>query len=106
MRLDLACLLMNKPALLTHGNYIHPAYRIRKGKDISWAGKSVDAERPDGQVSGIVKRYQKLEVACDKVMSLGTKILWRNAICDDSTGNHCLAHVVFHRAGAVDDAYP
>jgi hypothetical protein len=49
---------MSATKLLRHGENIKPEYLAKPGKT-GPAGKSTNASRPDGQVSGTVKRYRK-----------------------------------------------
>jgi hypothetical protein len=56
--------------LRPHGTNIKPIYATGSDNP-SWAGSSTDAERPDGQVSGIVKRFAKSLKAADKPTALG-----------------------------------
>ena len=58
---------MRTPSLMPHGSYIRPEYLSGDGQ--SNAGKSIDAERSDGQFSGIVKRFKKKDRASDIVLS-------------------------------------
>lgn len=62
---------MNTPRLIRHGENIKPHYAPAPGQRESWAGKSTPEERPDGNTSGIVKRYSKSKRASEKVMSGG-----------------------------------
>lgn len=62
---------MNAPSLRRHGDSVKPQYQQAAGESESWAGKSTDEERPDGNVSGIVRRYKKGLRASDAVDSLG-----------------------------------
>ena len=50
---------MSAPRLIRHGENIKPHYAPEHGDTESWAGKSTVEERPDGNASGIVKRYLK-----------------------------------------------
>ena len=61
---------MNTLNLRRHGENTKPIY-LAQGDSPSWAGASTDAERPDGQTSGIVKRYARSVVAADKATALG-----------------------------------
>jgi hypothetical protein len=56
--------------LLRHGANIKPIYATGS-EAASWAGNSTDAERPDGQVSGIVKRFAKSNQAAAQPTALG-----------------------------------
>ena len=58
-------------SILHHGEYRSPYYKPILGNGPSWAGRSTDAERPDGQVSGIVRRYKKTERACTETVTMG-----------------------------------
>lgn len=62
---------MSTLQLIRHGENIKPHYAPAPGQSESWAGKSTDAERTDGNISGIVKRYSKHESASDKVQTAG-----------------------------------
>lgn len=61
---------MNIPVLARHGENIKPAYASSSVTGGSPVGQSTDAARPDGNVSGIVKRYGKREPAAPKPISL------------------------------------
>jgi hypothetical protein len=66
--------------LLRHGTNIKPLYSTG-GEGTSWAGSSTDAERPDGQISGIVKRFAKSNPAAAKPTALGLlKTQFPNAV--------------------------
>ena len=54
---------MSVPKVLKHGEHVNPHYAPATGQTQSWAGKSTDAERKDGEITGIVKRYAKRERA-------------------------------------------
>lgn len=56
--------------LRRHGSNIKPIYAT-SGDSPSWAGRSTDSERPDGQVSGIVKRFAKSIQVATKPTVLG-----------------------------------
>ena len=61
--------MMNELFLRRHGENVKPFYA--GANRTSWAGKSTDAERPDGKVSGIVKRFSKKGIAAEKPTALG-----------------------------------
>ena len=72
---------MSAPTLTRHGEHVKPHYAPVEGETTSWAGQSTDTERPDGQVTGIVKRYDKSEQACAKSISFGLiKTIYAHAI--------------------------
>ena len=62
---------MSTPPLIRHGQYANLYYPMVPGFNESWAGKSTPEERPDGDTSGIVKRYSKNTKARDTVMTAG-----------------------------------
>jgi len=62
---------MSTPRLIRHGQYANPYYPMVPSFNESWAGKSTPEERPDGDTSGIVKRYSKNTKARDTVMTAG-----------------------------------
>ena len=62
---------MSTPRLIRHGQYANPYYPMVPSFNESWAGKSTPEERPDGDTSGIVKRYSKSTKARDTVMTAG-----------------------------------
>ena len=57
--------------LVHHGEHVKPHYVPAPGEVDNWAGKSTDEERPDGNTSGIVKRYDKGAKASEMAASLG-----------------------------------
>ena len=59
---------MSEVSLRRHGENINPMYASSSGA--SRAGSSTDAERPDGEVSG-VKRYKKDEETSASVTAIG-----------------------------------
>ena len=61
---------MKTLTLLRHGSNIKPIY-ASSGDSPSWTGSSTDAERPGGQVSGIVERFAKSVQAAAKTTSCG-----------------------------------
>jgi hypothetical protein len=61
---------MTELNLRHHGENINPYYAANSDLS-SWAGESTDLARPDGNVSGIVKRYTKMEQFCAPVTALG-----------------------------------
>jgi hypothetical protein len=61
---------MSAPELARHGQNVKPAYASTSPTGPSPVGQSTDAERPDGNLSGIVKRYSKRESAAPKPISL------------------------------------
>lgn len=62
---------MNAPSLIRHGAHVKPHYAPAPGEVASWAGKSTDEDRPDGNNSGIVKRYSKKQKASEVTHALG-----------------------------------
>jgi hypothetical protein len=58
---------MSTLPLSQHGTYVNPSYVYANGG--TSIGKSVDAERPDGQLSGIVKRFEKTASASESTLS-------------------------------------
>jgi hypothetical protein len=60
---------MSTLKLIRHGEHVKPHYVPAAGETTSWAGQSTDTDRPDGQVSGIVKRYSKTEKVSEKAIS-------------------------------------
>nr|WP_315202675.1 DUF6708 domain-containing protein [uncultured Albidiferax sp.] len=62
---------MSTPPLMAHGQHVKPHYTPPLGQVNHWAGKSTDAERPDGNASGIVKRYKMHKRASDKPLDMG-----------------------------------
>ncbi len=56
--------------LRRHGENVNPIYAATSG-GAGWAGNSTDLERPDGQMSGIVKRFRKDEEASSTVTAIG-----------------------------------
>ena len=61
---------MSAPVLARHGQNVKPVYASPGPTGASPVGQSTDAERPDGNLSGIVKRYSKRESAAPKPISL------------------------------------
>ncbi len=61
---------MRELSLRRHGENINPTYSAAGG-GASSVGRSTDLERPDGEVSGIVKRYKKDEEASARVTAIG-----------------------------------
>lgn len=71
---------MQTTSLVRHGEHIKPAYASTEDKP-GWAGKSTDAERKGGQVSGIVERFNKKKSASKTALALGLiKSSFRDAI--------------------------
>ena len=62
---------MSAPQLIRHGKNIKPHYAPDPGQAENWAGKSTAEERPDGNSSGIVKRYDKRTKVSEMAASLG-----------------------------------
>jgi hypothetical protein len=62
---------VSAPALRHHGQNIKPQYAAGQGQSEGWAGKSTVEERPDGNATGIVKRFGKRDRASSKALSLG-----------------------------------
>lgn len=62
---------MITPNLYRHGEYLKPNYISKKLGEAGSAGGSTDEDRPDGQVSGIVKRYKKNEQSSINENSFG-----------------------------------
>ena len=61
---------MSELKLQRHGETIKPVY-APTSRGVSWAGSSTNFERPDGEISGIVKRYNKHEEASNTVTAIG-----------------------------------
>ena len=57
--------------VLRHGERLRPEYLPATGQDEGWAGKSTAEERPDGQVTGIVRRFSPKECAASEAVDLG-----------------------------------
>ena len=71
---------ISRPKLQRHGEHISPDYVNSKGM-AGVAGNSTDAERPDGQIAGIVKRFGKSTPAAEKPTALHLlKTGYRDAI--------------------------
>lgn len=66
--------------LLRHGQRVRPEYEAPPGKTEGTMGASTDEQRPDGQVSGIVKRFKKDEAAAYDPQALG----WIKAVYQDA----------------------
>ena len=62
---------MSALPLKRHGEHVKPHYAPTPGDAEGWAGKSTADERPDGNVSGIVKRYDKRIRASEVPNTLG-----------------------------------
>jgi len=62
---------MSASKVLKHGEHVNPHYAPATGQTQSWAGKSTDAERKGGEVSGIVTRYSKRERASTTPVAMG-----------------------------------
>ena len=62
---------MSALRLIRHGENVKPHYSPEPGQTENWAGKSTPEERPDGNNSGIVKRYSKRTKAREIAVSLG-----------------------------------
>lgn len=62
---------MTSQVLLRHGEHTKPHYEVSPDAEAGWAGRSTDAERPDGKASGIVRRYRKSERVSDTPYSMG-----------------------------------
>lgn len=65
--------------LLRHGQRVRPEYEALPGETEGSMGASTDEQRPVGQVSGIVKRFQKDEAAAYDPQALG----WIKAVYPD-----------------------
>lgn len=86
---------MRNLGLRRHGENIHPAYATTSG-EASLARSSTDAERPGEEVSGIVKRYKKDEVAAPNVTAIGLiKSSYVDAIEYTGISNHVRGLVIF-----------
>lgn len=59
------------PPLIRHGTHVKPHYVPEPGDIDSWAGISTDEARPDGNDTGIVKRYNKRQQAGETPQTLG-----------------------------------
>jgi len=62
---------MSASKVLKHGEHANPHYAPAIGQTQSWVGKSTDAERKGGEVSGIVTRYSKRERASTTPVAMG-----------------------------------
>ena len=62
---------MKQPRMARHGERVKPHYAPQPGQTQGHAGTSTDETRPDGKVSGIVKRYGKGERANNVAVALG-----------------------------------
>ena len=62
---------MKQPRMARHGEHVKPHYAPEPGQTQGHAGTSTDETRPDGDLSGIVKRYAKGERANDVAIALG-----------------------------------
>lgn len=71
---------MNSLALLRHGQRVRPEYEAMPGETEGAQGVSTDEQRPDGQASGIVKRFKKNEDVAYNPQALG----WIKAIYPDA----------------------
>jgi hypothetical protein len=80
---------MKELLLRRHGEVVSPAYAAYNG-DPSWAGKSTSVERSDGEVSGVVKRYEKHAEASSEVHALG---LIKNTFSESIEYTGIAAHV-------------
>ena len=86
---------MRELSVRRHGENIGPTYTATSG-DASWAGKSTDQDRPDGEVSGVVKRFKKDEEACPSVTGIGLiKQVQNDAIEYTGIAAHVRGLVVF-----------
>lgn len=63
--------MMRAPPLIPHGAHVKPHYAPAPGEIDSWAGISTDEARPDGNDTGIVKRYNKRQRASELPQTLG-----------------------------------
>lgn len=61
---------MSAPEVARHGERVKPHYQPAQGRTRGRAGASTDGTRPDGDVSGIVKRYAKGARAYDAAIAL------------------------------------
>ena len=59
------------PPLIRHGSHIKPHYAPAPGEADSWTGISTDEARPDGNDTGIVKRFNKCQRAGETPQTLG-----------------------------------
>lgn len=66
--------------LLRHGQRVRPEYEAPPGETEGVMGESSDEQRPDGQVSGIVKRFKKDEAAAYDPQAL----CWIKAVYPDA----------------------
>ena len=63
--------MRSAPPLIRHGEHVKPHYVPAPGEVDNWAGISTDGARPDGNDTGIVKRYGKRAKAREIAVSLG-----------------------------------
>lgn len=67
--------------LLRHGQHVRPAYAPSPGEAQGSWGASTKEQRPEGDASGIVKRYHKKACASPNPVALGwIKAVYRDAI--------------------------
>ena len=62
---------MSSSPLIRHGAHVKPHYVPAPGEVDSWAGVSTDEARPDGNDTGIVKRYNKQQRANEVPQTFG-----------------------------------
>jgi hypothetical protein len=62
---------MKIPTLLRHGDHVKPEYAQPSNPTSPGVGRSTKEERPDGQSSGIIKRFKKNERACPNATGFG-----------------------------------
>jgi hypothetical protein len=66
--------------LLRHGQRVRPEYEVMPGETEGAMGASTAEQRPDRQISGIVKRFNKAEAAYFDPQALG----WIKAVYQDA----------------------
>ena len=78
-----------------HGEHINQVYAARSSS-ANGAGNSTDLERPDGEVSGVVKRYKKHEEYTDSVTAIGLiKANYPDAIKYTGIAAHVRGLIIF-----------
>ena len=78
---------MKSRKLYPHGEYVNRFYRPLKGQEESPIGVRTAAERSDGNVSGVVTRFDKRSKAHDNPLAMGwIKATYENAVEYTRTG--------------------
>jgi hypothetical protein len=68
-------------SLLRHGEHVRPAYESPSGESEGAVGRSTAEERPEGKVSGILRRFKKDDEASYDAQALGwIKTTYRDAV--------------------------